>query len=143
MEIKQFDTNMPDAIFEGVQAIHQAVFDGATLKREKIHRPQFIGLVALIEGEVAGFKFGYEHEDGAFYSWLGGVHPNFQRRGIAQALMHRQHEIAKEAGYALIRTYSRNEKMPMLLLNLHSGFHVISTFVDDKGWHKIVLEKKL
>ena len=143
MEIKQFDANMPDTIFEGVQLVHAAVFDGAQLKREKFKRKNLIALVAVEGDQVAGFKFGYEHEDGAFYSWLGGVHPNFQRRGIAKALMEHQHKVVKEQGYNLIRTYSRNEKMAMLLLNLQSGFHIISTFVGDKGWHKIVLEKTI
>ena len=143
MEIKKFDANMPDAIFEGVQIVHAAVFDGAQLKKEKLKRKNLIALVAVEGEQVAGFKFGYEHEEGAFYSWLGGVHPNFQRRGIAKALMEHQHKVVKEQGYNLIRTYSRNEKMAMLILNLQSGFHIISTFVDDKGWHKIVLEKKI
>ena len=143
MEIKQFDANMPDAIFEGVQIVHAAVFEGAQLKKEKLKRKNLIALVAVEGEQVAGFKFGYDHEDGAFYSWLGGVHPTFQRRGIAKALMEHQHNVVKEQGYNLIRTYSRNEKMAMLILNLQSGFNVISTFVDDKGWHKIVLEKKI
>lgn len=143
MEIKQFDANMPDAIFEGVQAVHVAVFEGTQLKKEKLNRKNLIALVAIEDEQVAGFKFGYEHEDGAFYSWLGGVHPAFQRRGIAKMLMHHQHNLVKELGYKLIRTYSRNEKMAMLILNLQSGFHVKSTFIDDKGWHKIVLEKKI
>lgn len=143
MEIKQYVADMPDAIFEGVQVVHVAVFDGAQLKREKLNRKNLIALVAIEDEQVAGFKFGYEHEDCAFYSWLGGVHPAFQRQGIAKMLMEHQHAILKEKGYQLIRTYSRNEKMAMLLLNLQSGFQVISTFVDDKGWHKIVLEKTI
>ena len=98
MEIKQFDANMPDAIFEGVQHVHAAVFEGAQLKREKLMRKNLIALVAVEGEQVAGFKFGYEHEDGAFYSWLGGVHPNFQRRGIAKALMEHQHKVVKEQG---------------------------------------------
>ena len=143
MEIKKYDANMPDSIFEGVQAVHVLVFDGTQLKREKLNRKNLVALVAIEDNQVAGFKFGYEHEDGAFYSWLGGVHPTFQRRGIAKALMEHQHKLVNELGYKLIRTYSRNEKMAMLILNLQSGFHVKSTFLDDKGWHKIVLEKML
>ncbi len=143
VEIKQFDASIPDAIFAGVQAVHTAVFDGAQLEKGKLVRKNLIALVAIEEDDVVGFKFGYEHEDGAFYSWLGGVHPAFQRRGIAKSLMEYQHTLVKDLGYQLIRTYSRNEEIAMLLLNLQSGYHVISTFVDDKGWHKIVLEKKL
>lgn len=143
MEIKRYDVYLPNEIFEGVQVVHQLVFDASTLKREKLQRKNFLALIAIENNLVAGFKFGFEQEDGVFYSWLGGVHPNFQRRGIAKALMTEQHKIVKELGYSLIRTYSRNEKMAMLILNLQSGFEVKSTFVDDKGWHKIVLEKNL
>ena len=143
MEIMQYNVDMPDEIFEGVQAVHQLVFDGAILKREKLQRKNLLALVAMEDGIVTGFKFGYEHDDAAFYSWLGGVHPEFQRRGIAKGLMTRQHVLVKELGYVTIRTYSRNEKMGMLILNLQSGFHIKSTFIDDKGWHKIVLEKML
>ena len=143
MEIKQYNVNMPDEIFEGVQVVHQLVFDGALLKREKLQRKNLLALVALEDGVVTGFKFGYEQENGVFYSWLGGVHPEYQRRGIAKALMTHQHELVKALGYSVIRTYSRNEKMAMLILNLQSGFQIKSTFIDDKGWHKIVLEKML
>ena len=73
MEIKQYNENMPDEIFEGVQVVHQLVFDGAVLKREKLQRKNLLALVAVEDGVVTGFKFGYEHDDGAFYSWLGGV----------------------------------------------------------------------
>ena len=143
MEIVQYNANMPDEIFEGVQVIHQLVFDGSMLKREKLQRKNLLALVAMEDGVVTGFKFGYEQEDGTFYSWLGGVHPEYQRRGIANSLMTRQHVLVKELGYTAIRTYSRNEKMGMLILNLQSGFQIKSTFIDDKGWHKIVLEKTL
>jgi ribosomal protein S18 acetylase RimI-like enzyme len=143
MELKQYNVNMPDEIFEGVQVVHQLVFDGALLKREKLQRKNLLALVALEDGVVTGFKFGYEQENGVFYSWLGGVHPEYQRRGIAKALMTHQHELVKALGYSVIRTYSRNEKMAMLILNLQSGFQIKSTFIDDKGWHKIVLEKML
>lgn len=141
MEIHTYE-KLPADIVEGVQAVHEAVF-GERLKEHKLARQKLLALVAIEEGQVAGFKFGYEHEDGVFYSWLGGVHPAFQRRGIAKQLMERQHAIVKERGYDRIRTYSRNEKMAMLILNLQSDFHIKSTFTDDKGWHKIVLEKQL
>ena len=143
MHIILFTDSIPTEIFEGVQQVHQAVFSGDLLKQEKLNRKKLIALVAIIEEQVVGFKFGYEHPDGAFYSWLGGVHPSFQRQGIAQKLIEDQHQFVKEKGYTLIRTYSRNEKMAMLLLNLRNGFLVHSTFIDEKGIHKIVLEKNI
>lgn len=143
MEIIEVNERMDDALFDGVQIIHQAVFDGTTLAREKLLRQQFYGLVAVVDGEVAGFKFGYEHDDGVFYSWLGGVHPDFQQRGIAQALMKAQHAWCKAKGYVRVRTYGRNVKRAMLIVNIKAGFDIVSTFVDEKGRHKIIFEKAL
>lgn len=141
MEIFEYSV-LPRNVLDGVQVVHQEVF-GDFFNEDKLQRKNLLAFVAIVDEQVAGFKFGYELEDGVFYSWLGGVHPRFQRRGIAKQLMERQHAIAQARGYQIIRTYSRNEKMGMLILNLQSGFHVISTFTDEKGWHKIELEKQL
>lgn len=143
MEIICFE-KLPQHILNGVQEIHQSVFEGSMLKQNKLENLlKFCAFIAEIEGVVVGFKLGYEMEDGVFYSWLGGVHPQYQKRGIASALMEAQHDWCKEQGYEKVRTYSRNERKAMLLLNLKHSFDVVSTFFDDKGRHKIVLEKRL
>lgn len=143
MEILQF-SEVPSKVLEGIQHVHKAVFEGQSLKAEKLEgKHNLLAFVAVVDGVVAGFKIGYEVEDGVFYSWLGGVNPAFQKRGIAKTLMEAQHEALKKRGYKIIRTYSRNERRAMLLLNIKSGFNVIKTFIDDKGRHKIVLEKIL
>lgn len=134
---------IPENVLEGVQIVHACVFEGDRLKPEKLNRPQLLMLVSFDKGRVTGFKFGYEHEDGVFYSWLGGVHPDDQGRGIARALMEKQHKICRQKGYTKVRTYSRNTKKAMIILNIKSGFDIISTFVDHKGRHKIVMEKDL
>ena len=143
MEIQHFET-LPRDILEGVQIVHQAVFEGDVLKEEKLaNKEGFLALICFIDGQVAGFKFGYEVEEGVFYSWLGGVHPNFQQRGIAKALMLAQHELLQVHSYQKIRTFSRNNRKAMLILNLKCGFDVVDTFIDKKGHHKIILEKML
>lgn len=143
MEILQF-SEVPSKVLEGIQHVHKAVFEGQSLKAEKLEgKHNFLAFVAVVNGVVAGFKIGYEVEDGVFYSWLGGVNPDFQKRGIAKTLMEAQHEVLKKRNYKIVRTYSRNERRAMLLLNIKSGFNVIKTFIDDKGRHKIVLEKIL
>ena len=142
MEFTHFSM-LPPHILDGIQFVHEAVF-GDLLKVEKLEGKQrLIALVCIIDKQVAGFKLGYEVEPGVFYSWLGGVHPQFQQRGIAKKLMERQHELIKEYGYHTVRTYSRNSRRAMLLLNIKSGFDVIDTFIDHKGRHKIRLEKQL
>lgn len=135
---------LPLDVLEGVQWVHEQVFEGSRLKPEKlIGKLQLFVLVYKVEQTVAGFKIGYEQEDGVFYSWLGGVHPQFQGRGIASALMRMQHEEARKRGYKRIRTYSQNHRKAMMITNLKHGFDIVGTFIDAKGRFKIVFEKDL
>ena len=144
MEILLFENDIPENWIDGLQVVHKAVFDGDILKEEKLqNRKNLLAILAIVDGKVAAFKLGYDQPDGVFYSWLGGVHPHFQRLGIAAACMDAQHSWCRENGYAKVRTYGRNEKRAMLIVNLKAGFDIIKTFVDEKGRHKIVFEKDL
>lgn len=144
MEIQLFQKEIPRVILDGIQQVHRAVFDGDILKEEKLlHKVNLLAVVALEEGIVAGFKLGYEQPNGIFYSWLGGVHPQFQQRGVAMKCMTAQHEWCKQYGYSRVCTYGRNERKAMLIVNVKAGFEIISTFTDAKGRHKIVFEKDL
>ncbi len=143
MQIRIYERQIPRDMLDGIQLVHQSVFEGDLLKEHKLHKPNLVAVIAIIHQQVAGFKLGYEMEDGMFYSWLGGVHPDYQRRGIAKELMTIQHRYCKEQGYQKMRTYSRNARKAMLILNIQAGFDVIATFIDEKGRHKIILEKDL
>lgn len=142
MQIRMF-RHVPKNYVKELQRVHEAVF-GDALHEARLHdRPNFLMLLALEEQQVVGFKIGYEVEDEIFYSWLGGVDPQFRRNGIAMQLMTRQHEELMKLGYKAVRTYSRNERKEMLIVNLKAGFDIVDTFTDHKGRHKIVLEKCL
>lgn len=52
-----------------------------------------------------------------FYSWLGGVYPEYRGQGVASELMCRQHEWCKEQGYEVVRTQTKNKWRSMLILN--------------------------
>ncbi|WP_431028539.1 GNAT family N-acetyltransferase [Lysinibacillus sp. LZ02] len=143
MEVLKFES-LPREILDGIQVVHQHVFEGDRLKESKLDNKQgFLAFVSMEDGIITGFKLGYEVEEGVFYSWLGGVHPAYQNRGIASILMKAQHEECKKRGYQRVRTYSRNERKTMLILNIKHGFDVLETLIDAKGRHKIVLEKNL
>lgn len=49
-----------------------------------------------INGDLVGFKLGYRRGPHMFYSWLGGVHPETRRHGVARELMVRQHQWAAD-----------------------------------------------
>lgn len=135
---------LPSEVLEEIQYVHEQVFEGSRLKPEKLSgKLQLFVLVYRVDGQVAGFKIGYEQEDGVFYSWLGGVLPQFRGRGIASTLMTSQHEEAKKRGYKRVRTYSQNNRKTMMISNLKHGFDIVGTFTDAKGRHKIVFEKDL
>jgi GNAT superfamily N-acetyltransferase len=113
-------------------------------KLEKLEDKKELLCLFAVEKEVlVGFKLGYTHPDGVFYSWLGGVDEKMRGQGIASQLMKYQHEKVQMLGFNKVRTYGRNERKAMLTTNIKHGFDIISTFVDDKGRHKIVFEKLL
>lgn len=93
-------------------------------------------------GRVVGCKLGYERQPGHYYSWLGGVLPEFRGQGLAAELLGRQHAWAREQGYHRIRTHTYNRWRAMLLLNLRHGFDIIGT-VQGRHGLTIVLEKEL
>lgn len=98
---------------------------------------------AFVEGQTVGFKLGYEINSKEFYSWLGGVVPQYRGLGIASALMTCQHDWCRKEGYRTIQTKTQNRFREMLVLNLKSGFDVIGSHACDDGGLKIILEKKL
>jgi len=102
-------------------------------------------LVAWMGTSAAGFKVGYERDDdGSFYSWMGGMLPDFRRKGLAQALAEKQEKWALAQGYSTIRFKTRNRHKAMLLFALQNGFHLCSVEAwDDPAESRIWLEKPL
>ncbi|RYZ89664.1 MAG: GNAT family N-acetyltransferase [Proteobacteria bacterium] len=99
-------------------------------------------LIGEFDGKPVGFKIGYELSKDTFYSWLGGVDPNYHRFGFASRLAEEQHEWAIGSGFKAIQTKCFNFNLPMLKLNLKSGFLVIDTELTEGGL-KLVLEKRI
>ena len=99
--------------------------------------------IASVSGEVAGFKMGYARNKFEFYSWFGGVLPEYRGLGIATELMTAQHEWCQKQGYKRVRTESQNKYPEMLRLNIKNGFEIIGVHASSRGGMKIVMEKKL
>jgi GNAT superfamily N-acetyltransferase len=113
----------------------------ADLRYQQAHQPVQAWL-AFSEGHLVGCKLGYERKPGQYYSWLGGVHPDFRGQGIARELMLRQHGWCPQHGYRRIRTQTYNHWRAMLLLNLRVGFDIVGTVQGPHGL-VIVLEKEV
>ena len=84
-------------------------------------------------GRLVGFKLGYRRGAGLFYSWLGGIHADVRRQGLARRLMTAQHDWARGQGYRSVETRTRASNNPMIILNLRSGFQVAGFEVDRNG----------
>lgn len=137
------------SILEATTVTHQIPeFGKSYMTAEYVKRledtPHLI-LVAEIEGEIVGFKVGYDREqDGSFYSWMGGVLPAHRRKGIASLLAARFEQWALLKGYQSVRFKTRNEFKGMLVFSLNGGFKIVD-FDPRKSLdqHRIILEKKL
>jgi GNAT superfamily N-acetyltransferase len=99
--------------------------------------------VAYDGSKMIGYKLGYGRDAGVFYSWLGGVHPDYQKLGVATELMLHQHEWCKIEGFKKVETRTRNEFVSMLRLNLKQGFQIVGTMAANSGSCKILMEKIL
>ncbi|MFI8685951.1 GNAT family N-acetyltransferase [Rossellomorea sp. NPDC077527] len=140
----QFSVLPEDAVLNGIAALHQYIFGTSYDFNNKLaSKPRLIIHIAMDNSKVIGYKIGYELDEHTFYSWLGGVDPDYRKHGIASELMRRQHHDLKESGYAVVQTKTMNRWRSMLILNIKNGFDVIDTYTDEKGLHKIILEKKL
>jgi len=86
--------------------------------------PDLSAFTAFVGGLMVGFKIGYAHTSTRYYSWLGGVHPEHRRQGIAVALMRLQHEWVADRGYEIVETETAQSNAGMCQLNEQSGFRV-------------------
>lgn len=141
-------SHVSDELLETIAALDRAIFPEPVSKeafaRELRARHNLCVLIAERGPVPAGYKIGYELSPDVFYSFSGGVVPEYRRQGIARALLSEQHRIAGELGYSVVRTHTKNKYRDMLVLNIKSGFNV--TGINHKSGeklHSIILEKVL
>lgn len=100
-------------------------------------------LVAEVDGRLVGFKIGYQTEDSdVFYSWMGGVIPEFRGKGVAQALADEQEHWARKKGFKYVFFKTRNRFPAMIKLGLNRGFKIVE--IIKKGSqddYRIVMQK--
>lgn len=89
-------------------------------------RPNLL-LAADVGGRVVGYKVGYEERPRIFYSWLGGVVPEFRSSGVASALREHQEAWARANGYDVLRVKSKNQFPHMLRLLIGAGYSIVGT----------------
>jgi GNAT superfamily N-acetyltransferase len=101
-------------------------------------------LVAKVDAVPVGFKVGYQLTEYTFYSWLGGVVPEYRKSGIATLLLNYQEQWARQSGYKRIKVKSMHRFPGMLNLLISNGYK--SEGVEDNADGseiKIVFSKNL
>ncbi len=135
-----------DTILKELLHLYETIFDDAKLDFfiDRItSKTDVIIVLTYFENSPVGFKIGYRYNETTFYSWVGGVLPDFRRKGIAQKLAKKQEELIKGKGYKKLRTKSMNRFKPMLILNIKNGFDIVQVYTNTSGQQKIVFEKDL
>jgi ribosomal protein S18 acetylase RimI-like enzyme len=112
---------------------------------ERLRHRLHLGLVAENDGELLGFKVGYQSDTpDTFYSWMGGVRPEFRKLGIANALADYQENWAKEKGFKAVYLKTRNRFPAMITFGLSRGFKIMEVIpkggVED---YRVVMWKEL
>jgi ribosomal protein S18 acetylase RimI-like enzyme len=92
---------------------------------------------------LIGSKIGYRVSPDVFYSWVGGVHPDYRRIGIARELMSIQHAWCSDRQIRIIRTKSLISNISMYTLNINSGYSVIGNDFSGHSGPKLIFSKLL
>ena len=127
MDIQIFDHLTRDQ-YRDVEALERLVFPtsfrAGHFIKEAPEKDHLMALLAYDERTLVAYKVGYQLKSDTFYSWVGGVHPDYRKQGLAQKLMTKQHQILQEKGFQRIRTKTRMGYRGMLILNIKSGFDI-------------------
>ena len=105
-------------------------FDNPYKLNEYGHRT--IGVMHLIltiiyNNEIVGFKIGYDRfQNDSFYSWMGGILPEYWRKGPANAIADFQEEWARGNGYHKIKMKTMSKHKAMISFSLNRGFKITS-----------------
>lgn len=103
-------------------------------------------LIAYVDDKKIGFKVVYDKfEDGEnFYTWMGGVVPDFRKKGIADALANEQETWIKQNGFQNVILKTRNKHQGMLTFAIKNNFKIIEIEPKENiEEHRILLKKVL
>lgn len=133
-----------DQIIELDQVIFEKPFKKEKYLKEIPKKYNFLLFMAFDGNKPVAYKAGYEMSGRLYYSWLGGVHPDYRGQGLAKKLMEQQHSELAKLGYQQIRTHTKNQFKSMLILNLKAGFDIVGVYKSSKDADQmIMLERNL
>lgn len=150
-----------DALFPEAVEVYNAIFrpkqDADYFKRHLLGHYNPLVLIARLAtngendsggggapGRPVGLWIGYEERPGLFRHWLGAVHPDFRREGIARQLQEAEHAWASEHGYTAVRCEATNRQKEYVTFALSTGFDIIGLrYEGERADNMVVFEKLL
>lgn len=118
----------------------QSWIDG--LEWRLLNMPDVTIFSAYDDADLVGFKIGYATAYDRYYSWLGGVHPDYQRRGIASELTLQQHSWLSQSRFTKLETQLSKTNKAMFAINKKSGFVQTGQF-QKNGEPYLIMEKSI
>lgn len=82
-------------------------------------------LVASVGSVNVGFKVGYAESATEFYSWVGGVIPEYRNLGVAKKLLVAQETWAKSNGFSVLNVNTYNRFPNMICLLVANGYTIV------------------
>lgn len=137
------DDKILNDVFSLEQVCFETPYSKEKLQRETSFKHNLRILIAYKNNQPVGYKAGYELSSRVFYSWIGGVHPDFRGQGIAKKLMQKQHALIADLGHTSVRTKTQNKYKDMLILNLNFGFDIIGVYKSDQEEKQIIMLEKI
>lgn len=117
------------SIQQVIEVVHSIPeFERQTSEREYAKRLlncRSLVLVAKVNEEVVGVKLGYEENDEVFYSWIGGVKPEYRGNGVALSLMNYQEKWVVQNGFKRIRVNTYNKYAPMICMLVTNKYQLV------------------
>ena len=113
--------------------------------QKRIGDKPFLLLLAYVEGEIAGYKLGYELDKCIFYSWVGGVAQDFRNMGIAEMLLESQESWSQKKHYQTLQVKTKNSFTAMLSMLIKHKYQImnINNQHPQVSQYKMLLSKSL
>ncbi|MDZ7686979.1 MAG: GNAT family N-acetyltransferase [Gammaproteobacteria bacterium] len=128
-----------------MSALAQRVFerhDPESMNWRLTRMPDVTVFVATDWRATGRLKAGYAATENRYYSWLGGVDPDYRGRGIAGELMAQQHAWLKQTDFKLVETHVAQANDAMVALNLKHGLRITGMFLK-RGEPNYIMQKDL
>jgi len=103
--------------------------------------PDVTIFIAMSDDTLIGYKAGHATAYNRYYSWMGAVHPNFRRRGVARNLMTRQHEWLASSRFDLVETQVSKENKLMIQMNLEAGLKTSGMIISKTGEPYLTMQR--